>query len=178
MSILGIFEFNEDDLKSNQNGFITTRQKERIESFAQGMERTSKTGFWIVIGFLPFPICLILALFMQNESTRKVFFAGPGVYLALCGAAAFAVLAMGFGIYLARRRAEGLRESGLLTAEGTARLDETHGKYGTTYLVYFDDRKFSFGEDMSEIFREGGRYKVYYCKTSMLEYILSYSKIG
>jgi hypothetical protein len=173
-----IFEFNEDDLKSNQNGFISARQKERIESFAEGMERSSKSTAWIAIGFLPFPICLILALFLQNESTRQVFFAGPGVYMALCGAAIFVVLAMGFGIHLARRRAEALRESGLLTAEGTVRLDETHGKYGTTYYVFFDEKRFSFGDDMSEIFREGQRYRVYYCKTSMLEYILSYQKIA
>src|SRR5689334_20409512 len=107
MSILSIFEFNEDDLKSNQNGFISARQKVRIESFAQGMEKTSKNGFWIMLGFLPFPICLIVAMFMQNESTREVFTAGPDIYLGLGGSVVFALLAMGFGIYLARRRADG-----------------------------------------------------------------------
>jgi hypothetical protein len=177
MSLPGVFEFNDGDLKSNENGFISARQKERIESFAQGMEKTSKNSFWIVLGFLPFPICLILALFLQNESTRKVFFDGPDVYLALCGSATFAVLAMGFSIYLARRRADGLRESDLLTAEGIARLDVTHGKYGPTYYVFLDEKRFTFGEDPGEVFRGGRRYRIYYCKTSMMEYVLSYEEL-
>src|SRR5687768_2354628 len=38
-------------------------------------------------------------------------------------------------------------------------------------------KKFAFGEDMSRVFREGEKYKVYYCKSGVYEMVLSYEKV-
>ena len=63
------------------------------------------------------------------------------------------------------------------SAEGKIRLDEESGEGGTTYYVFVGKKKFAFGEDISRVFREGEKYKVYYCKAGIFEMVLSLEKV-
>jgi hypothetical protein len=56
-------------------------------------------------------------------------------------------------------------------------LDEESGEGGTAYYVFVGKKKFAFGEDMSRTFKEGERYKVYYCKSGVYEMVLSLEKV-
>jgi hypothetical protein len=54
------------------------------------------------------------------------------------------------------------------------RLDEdsSGNTGGTTYLIYEGRKEFAFGDDVSHIFQEGSRYRVYYVKAGVLEFVL------
>jgi hypothetical protein len=77
-----------------------------------------------------------------------------------------------------RRLADRLSAAQVQSAQGKVRLDEESGSHGgTTYLVYVGKKKFAFGEDMSRTFKEGEKYKVYYCKSGVYEMILSLERV-
>ncbi|MBC7875549.1 MAG: hypothetical protein H7Y59_00145 [Anaerolineales bacterium] len=177
---MGIFEFTEEDLKSNKRGFISPKQREWIEILARGIRRSSKNGAWIILGFLFFGTCLILALFLQNESTRKLLFSNLAVFIALAITAIVVFLIIALSIYLAQRQADKLREARVHTAEGIIRLDESYSSKAafTSYYVFVGKQRFGFTEDMSHVFPEGSRFRVFYCKAGVLELILSFEKIG
>ena len=68
--------------------------------------------------------------------------------------------------------------SKLKKAEGVVRLDESHSsEVGSTYYAIIGKIKFSFPEEISGAFPEGKTYRIFYCETSMLKYILSFEKI-
>jgi len=56
-------------------------------------------------------------------------------------------------------------------------MDEESGEVGTAYYVFVGKKKFAFGEDMSHNFKEGEKYKVYYCKAGVFEMVLSLEKV-
>jgi hypothetical protein len=65
------------------------------------------------------------------------------------------------------------------SAGGNIRFDsDSSGESGnTTYFVIFGKKKFKFADDMSAAFMEGEKYKFYYCKVGMYEFVMSYEKI-
>ena len=63
------------------------------------------------------------------------------------------------------------------TAQGKVRLDEESGEGGITYYVFVGKKKFAFGDDMSRVFKEGEKYKVYYCKAGVFEMVLSLEQV-
>ena len=72
-----MFEFTEDDLKANKRGQLSQSQKEWLKMVGKGGVRLQSFNIWIAIGFMFLGLCLILALFLQNEDTRAALFANP-----------------------------------------------------------------------------------------------------
>jgi len=173
-----LFDFTEEDLKSNQRGHVSPRQREWLQMTARGIRSSSWTSVYVTVGFLFLGLCIILALYLQNEDSRAALFSNP-LNLLVFPATILAVAAiLAFSIWLARRISERLMNAQLQTAEGKVRLDEESGKGGTTYYVFVGKKKFSFGEDMSGVFKEGEKHKVYYCKSGIYEMVLSLERVG
>jgi len=175
---LTFFDFTEEDLRSNQRGFVTASQKKWLEGFAHGIVRSHRGGWPIIIFFLLLGSGMILALNLSNESTRRAFFADPIILIVLCATFPLVLGIYGVSAIFARRRATRLTDAELKTAEGIVSLDEESSRVGTTYYVYVGETEFKFGEDVSAIFPEGRRCRIHYCETSMLKMILSYELLG
>ena len=170
-----MFEFTEEDLKANKRGGLSPRQKEWLKMVGKGGVRLQGFNVWIAVGFMFFGLCLILALFLQNEDSRTALFANPMNLLVFPVTIVVVLAILVFSILLARWQANKLESSVLSSASGAVRFDEdSSGESGTTYYVIVGKKKFKFAEDMSHAFREGEKYKVYYCKSGFYEFVMSY----
>ena len=179
MNSLAMFEFTEEDLKSNQRGFISPAQKETIKNFAKGIRSSQSGGLKFGVFFLFFALCLMLGMFLSVESYRSMLLTDPTILIMLC-LTGFVVLGIfGLSMYGANRRANRLLNSELKKVEGVVVLDETHSsKVGSAYYVMIGKIKFAFPEDVSGTFEEGKPYRIFYCETSMFKYMLSFEKLG
>ncbi|MBL8099381.1 MAG: hypothetical protein JNK81_09375, partial [Anaerolineales bacterium] len=74
---LNIFEFNESDLNSNRMGLISARQQQALNQYAGGIRKSQWSSVWVIGFFLPFGLCLILGMYLSNESTRQALFSDP-----------------------------------------------------------------------------------------------------
>jgi|GEM_PF-5693407 hypothetical protein len=74
---MNIFDFTEEDLKSNQRGHISPRQREWLNMTARGIRSSSWTSVSVTVGFLFLGLCIILALYLQNEDSRAALFSNP-----------------------------------------------------------------------------------------------------
>lgn len=175
--MLTFYEFTEEDLKSNRNGFITPRQQEWVKGFAKGISRTQRGTTKIAIVFPFLGACLILGMHLSNEDARAAFFANPQILIVLCATLVLVVGIFALSIFFADRRAARLSEAVLKKAEGTVELDEEYSKVGPTYYLRVGKTVFKFGEDVSSYFAEGGIYRIFYCETSMLKLILSHERV-
>ena len=174
---MNLFDFTEEDLKLNKRGQVSARQREWLNMTARGIRSSSWTSVYVTVGFLFLGLCIILALYMQNEDSRAALFSNP-LNLLVFPATIIAVAAiLAFSIWLARRISQRLMNAHIQTAQGKVRLDEESGEGGTTYYVFVGKKKFAFGEDMSRVFSEGERYKVYYCKAGVFEMVLSLENV-
>lgn len=177
MNSLAMFEFTDEDLKSNKRGFFTPKQREIIENTAGGFRKSSWAGFKIVPFFLILGLCLILGMFLSIESYRTMLFTDPSILISLAGIVFVVFCILVLSIILAYRRADRLSNSELKKAEGKVRLDESHSESaGTAYYVIAGKIKFVFPEDVSGTFQEGKSYRIFYCETSMFKYMLSFEK--
>jgi hypothetical protein len=177
---LNLFEFTEEDLISNRGGVITPGQKEWLAGMGQGVVRVQRFNAWIALGFVLFGSCLTFGLWMSNEDSRRAFFANPINLFVLPVAVILAIGIMALSIFFTQRLGNKLSTPELKAAESKVRLEEdSNGNTGgTTYLVYVGRKKFAFGDDVSSIFQEGEKYRVYYCKAGILEFVLSYEQIN
>lgn len=177
---LGIFDFTPADLKSNQHGFVSERQRLWLQGMAAGIRRFSWSSATIALGFLLFGMCLILALFMQNQSSRTALFSSPTNLFLLAGTAVVVVALLALSILLARRQAASLAQAQLQTAQGEIRLEEEYSPNSgiSSYRVFVGAHRFSFSEDMSQVFREGRKYRVCFCKSGVYEPILSMEELS
>ncbi len=174
---MNLFDFTEEDLKVNKRGQVSTRQREWLNMTARGIRSSSWTSVYVTVGFMSLGLCMILALYLQNEDSRAALFSNP-LNLLVFPATIFAVaVILTLSILYMRRLADRLAGAQILSAQGKARLDEENGKGGTTYYVFVGKKKFAFGEDMSRTFKEGEKYKVYYCKSGVYEMVLSLEKV-
>lgn len=175
-----IFDFTPTDLKSNQQGFISERQRAHLQGMAAGIRRFSWSSIPIVLGFLLFGMCLILAMFMQNASSRAALFSSPLNLFLLAATAVVVLVLLALSIVLARRQAASLAAARLQSVQGEIRLEEYFSPNSaiTSYRVYVGGHRFSFSEDMSQVFRDGGKYRVYYCKSGVYEPILSMEELS
>ncbi len=78
-------------------------------------------------------------------------------------------------IFLNYRNANKLENSVISSVSGTVRFDQaSSGESGiASYYVFVDKKRFTFGDEMSEVFTEGEKYKVYYCKSGVYEFVMS-----
>jgi hypothetical protein len=174
---MNLFDFTEQELKLNKRGQVSPRQREWLNMTARGIRSSSWTSVYVTVGFMFLGLCIILALYLQNEDSRAALFSTPLnllVFPATIGAVG-AILA--FSIWLARRISQRLMNAQIQTAQGKIRMDEESGEGGTAYYVFVGKKKFAFGEDMSRNFKEGEKYKVYYCKTGVFEMVFSLEKV-
>ena len=171
-----MFEFTEDDLKANKRGQLSQRQKEWLKMVGQGGVRLQQSQIWIAVGFMFLGLCLILGLYLQNEDSRAALFANPMNLLVFPAIVIVVTSILGLSLLVARWNANKLETSVLSSASGAVRLDhDSSGKSGiTSYYVFVGNKRFTFGDDMSIILKEGEKYKVYYCKAGMYEFVMSY----
>ena len=133
----------------------------------------------IAVGFMFFGLCLILALYLQNEDSRAALFANPMNLLVFPATILVVSLILAGSIWLARRISERLQNAELKVATGKIELDQEYSSNAgfTSYYVYVGRKKFGFTENMSHTFKEGEKYRVYYVKASAYELIMSYEKL-
>ena len=176
--MINIFDFSESDLKANQRGLISPRQKEWLGMTARGLQSCSWSSALVAVFFLFLGLGITLALYLQNESSRAALFSNPmNVFLFL----ATALLVLGIlalSLFLTRRQANRIVSTQLQSIEGNAHLEEKSDDDFTTYLVFVGKKKFTFADEMSNAFQEGGRYRVYYCKSGIYEFVLSYEQMN
>ena len=174
---MNLFDFTEEELNLNKSGRVSPRQREWLNMTARGIRSTSWTSVYVTVGFMFLGLCMILALYLQNEDSRAALFSNP-LNLLIFPVTFFAVaVILTLSILYMRRLANRLAGAQVQTATGKVRLDEEHGEGGITYYVFVGKKKFAFGEDMSRVFREGEKYKVYYCKAGVYEMVLSLEKL-
>ena len=173
-----MFEFTAEDLKINKRGQLSPSQKQWLKSIAQGTRSFSWTGLFITMGFAFLGLCIILGLSLQNERSRAALFSDPMNLVVLIGTLPLVLGIMGLAIVLNYRNARKLENAVLSTASGAVRFDEnSSGNSGTTYYVIVGKKKFKFGEDLSRSFKEGEKYKFYYCKAGFYELVMSYEQV-
>src|SRR5688572_32986469 len=108
---------------------------------------------------------------------RAALFSNPLNLLVFPATIAAVAAILTFSIWLARRISLRLMNAQIQTAQGKIRLDEESGEGGTAYYVFVGKKKFAFGEDMGRVFKEGEKYRVYYCKAGVYEMVLSLEKV-
>lgn len=174
-----MFEFTEEDLNANKRGQLSQSQKDWLKSVAHGVRSFSWTNSFIAIGFVFLGLCIVLGLSLQNERSRAALFSDPMNLIVLIGIAPLILGILALVIFLNHRSANKLENSVLSFVSGPIRHDyDSSGESGiTSYYVFVGKKRFTFGEDMSGVFKEGEKYKVYYCKSGMYEFVMSYERI-
>ena len=175
---MGIFEFTEEDLRSNQRGFISDAQKVTIKNMADSIRNSQWGGLKVVVFFLFLGLCIILGMFLSSESYHVMLFTDPFILIVLMAIVPVVLGIFALSIYSAYRRADRLQNSELKKVEGVVRLDETHSSnIGSTYYIIIGKIKFAFPEEIGGTFQEGKTYRIFYCETSMFKYLLSFEKV-
>jgi hypothetical protein len=175
-----MYEFIEEDLKFNKRGSISLGQKEWLRRTARGVRSFSWTNAFIAVGFMFLGLCIVLALYLQNEDSRAALFSKP-INLIVLPVTILAVTAiLAFSILFARRQAYKLENAVLSSASGNIRFDrDSSGESGiTSYYVFVGKKRFTFGDEMSAVFKEGEKYKVYYRKSGIYEFVLSLEQVS
>ena len=121
-----MFEFNEEDLKFNQRGQLSLRQKEWLKMIGQGGVRVQNWNVWIAIGFMFLGLCIIIGLYLQNEDSRAALFSNPANLLVfpIMVLVILGILALSIG--LAYWNAKRLETATLLSVTGNIRFDESY----------------------------------------------------
>src|SRR5215212_8697020 len=171
-----MFEFTENDLKTNKRGLLSSGQKEWLKSVARGVRSFSWRSAFISVGFTLLGLCIVLALFLQNEDSRAALVSSP-VNLIMLPVVVLLILAL--AIFLNYRNANKLDNAVLSFASGVVRFDQNSSGESaiTSYYVFVGKKRFTFGDEMSATFKEGEKYKVYYCKAGMYEFVMSLEQI-
>ncbi len=174
-----MFEFTADDLKANKRGQLSQSQKEWLSRIGKGGERLQGFNVWIAVGFMFLGLCLILGLYLSNEDSRATLFANPSNLFVFPVIILVVVGILVLSILLARWNTSKLQNAALSSVSGNVGFDhDSSGESGiTTYFVIVGKKRFRFGEDMNGIFKEGEKYKFYYCKAGMYEFVMSYEKL-
>ena len=171
-----MFEFSAEDLKFNQRGQISPRQKEWLKGVARGTRSFSWTGAVVIIAFASLGLCMVLGLSLQNVDARAALFSDP-MYVLMFPMIVLVVLGVIIlSIGVAYWNASRLENAALLSVTGNTRFDESYSSKSNirSYYVFVGKKRFTFADDMSRTFKEGGKYKVYYCRPGMYEFVLSF----
>lgn len=175
-----MFDFIEEDLKANKRGLISPRQKEWLGMTARGVRSFSWTNAFIAVGFMFLGLCIVLALYLQNERSRAALFSNPMNLIVFPGTILAVTAILTFSIIFARRQAHKLENPVLSSVSGTIRFDQdSSGESGiTSYYVFVGKKRFTFGDEMNGVFKEGEKYNVYYCKSGVYEFVLSLEQVS
>ena len=146
---------------------------------ARGVRSFSWKSAFITIGFTFLGLCILLALYLQNERSRAALFSSPVNLMVVIGMVPLILGILALAIFLNYRNANRLENSVISSVSGAVRCDQdSSGSSGiTSYYVFVGKKRFSFGDDMSAVFKEGEKYKVYYCKSGVYEFVMSYEPL-
>ena len=171
-----MFEFSDEDLKFNHRGQISPRQKEWLKGVARGTRSFSWTGAVVIIAFASLGLCMVLGLSLQNEDARAALFSDPMYLLMFPAIVLIIVGVIILSIVVAYWNANRLENAMLLSVTGNTRFDESYSSKSNirSYYVFVGKKRFTFADDISRTFKEGGKYKVYYCRPGMYEFVLSF----
>jgi len=177
---LAIFEFTPDDLRSNQRGYLTDRQREWLRNTGRGIQSCSITSAAAATAVVLLGLAITLGLYLSNEGARRALFENPIYLTALLGSAAIGITVIGLSILLARRQAARVTEAALRSVRGSVRHERDYSPRSniTSYHVIIGDRKFSYTDDMTSVFKEGHEYTIYYCKSGPYQLIMSFEEAG
>ncbi len=147
---------------------------------ARGVRSFSWKGTFITIGFTFLGLCIVLALYLQNERSRAALFSSPVNLIVLIGIVPLILGILVLVIFLNYRNANRLENSVISSASGAIRFEQdSSGESGiTSYYVFVGKKRFNFGDDMSAVFKEDEKYKIYYCKSGVYEFVMSYEYIS
>lgn len=175
-----MFEFTEEDLKFNQRGQISPCQEEWLKGVARGTRSFSWTGAVVSIAFAFLGLCMVLGLSVQNEDARAALFSDPMYVLMFPMIVLVILVVIILSIGVAYWNASRLENAALLSVTGNTRFDESYLSKSNirSYYVFVGKKRFTFADDMSRTFKEGGKYKVYYCKPGMYEFVLSFEAVN
>ena len=121
---------------------------------------------------------MVLGLSLQNERSRAALLASPVNLIVLIGMVPLILGILALVLFLNYRSANRLESTVLSSISGAVRLDEdASAKGGTAYFVYIGKKRFTFGEDMSGVFKEDRKYRVYYCRSGAYEFVMSYEQM-
>ena len=174
------FDFTEEEVQLNKKGILSQRQKGVLKAMARGIRGSSKSGVWLILGFMVLGLSIIIPLNLQGLNERSLPVLGPQLVAGLCFTvfAIFAVIAL--SLFTSRRQAAKLEVAPVLSAEGVISHDSDYSSSGSfrTYYVYFGKKRFSFPDEMERVFPEGSTFRIYYCKVGQIELIMSFERIS
>lgn len=174
------FDFTEEEVRLNKKGILSPRQKGVIKAMAHSIRSSSKSGVWLILGFMVLGLSIIIPLNLQGLNERNLPTIGPQLVAGLCFAI-FAVLAViVFMLFNSRRQAAKLEAAPVLSAEGVISHDSDYAPSAgfRSYYVYFGKKRFSFPNEMNRTFPEGSTFRIYYCKVGQIELIMSFERIS
>jgi hypothetical protein len=173
-------DFTEEELKLNKNGILSPKQKGMIKAMARGIRSSSKSGVWLVLGFMVLGLSIIIPLNLQGLNERSLPILGPQLVVGLCLSvfAIFAVIA--FMLFNSRRQAGKWEAAPVLSAEGIISHDSDYAPSAgfRSYYVYFGKKRFSFPSEMERVFPAGSTFRIYYCKVGQIELIMSFERLA
>ncbi len=174
------FDFTEEEVQLNKKGILSQRQKGVLKAMARGIRGSSKSGVWLILGFMVLGLSIIIPLNLQGLNERSLPVLGPQLVAGLCFTvfAIFAVIAL--SLFTSRRQAAKLEVAPVLSAEGVISHDSDYSSSGSfrTYYVYFGKKRFSFPDEMERVFPKGSTFRIYYCKVGQIELIMSFERIS
>ncbi len=173
------FDFTEEELRLNQNGLLSEKQKQALKAMAHSIRGSSKSGVWLILGFMVLGLGIIIPLNLQGLNERTLPTVVPQLVVGLC-VTIFAVLAvMAFMLFNSRRQAAKWEAAPVLSAEGVISHDSDYAPSAgfRSYYVYFGKKRFSFLNAMDRVFPEGSTFRIYYCKVGQVELIMSFEKL-
>lgn len=165
---MNIFDFKQEDLELNKRGQLSPRQSKWLKGFDLRIRSFS----WIV-GFLLLALSLVLALFLMNEGTYSAWFSDPANRITLFIIALGVIGILTMSMFLARRNVSGLSNAQLRSVEGNIHVEVSDNGH----FVSIGNKNFVFMENARDLFQEGERYKIYYCKSGAYEFLMSYEKL-
>ncbi len=170
-----LLDFTPEDLQLNRRGYLSQRQRARLQSTAGGIVKVSRSGAVVALVFVLFGLGMILAMYLQNASTRAALLSSPLNLLMLAGAVLLVLVIVVFALYWTRRQTSALAQAQLQMAQGPVRPGESFSVESaiTSHYVLVGKQRFAFAENMSSIFHEGRNYRVYYVKSGPYQIIMS-----
>ena len=174
-----MFEFTEEDLKANKRGQLSQSQKDWLAMVGKGGVRLQNFNVWIAVGFIFLGLCITLGLYLSNEDSRAALFANPSNLLIFPVAIVVIVGILVLSMVLARWNSNKLQSAVLSSVSGNVRFDRDYSSESNiaTYYVIVGKKKFKFADDMGLVFKEGEKYRFYYCKAGMYEFVMSYVQL-
>lgn len=174
------FDFTEEELRLNQKGLLSEKQKQVLKAMAYSIRSSSKSGVWLILGFMVLGLGIIIPLNLQGLNERSLPILGPQLVVGLCFTilAIFAVIV--FMLFNSRRQASKWEAAPVLSAEGIISHDSDYAPSAgfRSYYVYFGKKRFSFPNEMERTFPEGSTFRIYYCKVGQIELIMSFERLS